>query len=103
MKTYIFHSDAGHGWLAVKRDELKDMKILHKITGCSYEKGKTVYLEEDADCSTFDKRMKELNKEYDVESSKFMGDRSPIRSYPHFKMTAAESMSFEVSTMEETL
>lgn len=45
--------DPGHGWLAVKREELIAMGILHHITSYSYQKGATVYLEEDCDASTF--------------------------------------------------
>lgn len=52
---YKLYSDPGHGWLAVKRAELIKLDILSKITHCSYQSrsGKTVYLEEDCDLSTF--------------------------------------------------
>ena len=48
-----FYSDSMHGWLAVKRNLLKDLNILDKISSYSYQKGKTVYLEEDRDYSLF--------------------------------------------------
>ena len=52
-KTYVFYMDPGHGWLAVKRTELDRLGIADKITSCSYQRGGTVYLEEDRDMETF--------------------------------------------------
>ena len=51
--TYNFYSDPGHGWLHVKLDELVELGIADKISGYSYIRGNTVYLEEDCDMSTF--------------------------------------------------
>ncbi len=53
MKTYIFYTDPGHGWLAVKRAELEKLGILDKISHFSYQRGGTVYLEEDCDANVF--------------------------------------------------
>jgi hypothetical protein len=53
MKTYIWAMDAGHEWLAVKKQELTDLNIADKITEFSYVKGSTVYLEGDCDAATF--------------------------------------------------
>ena len=53
QKVYTLYSDPGHGWLAVKAVELKELGILEKITSYSYMRGETVYLEEDCDLSTF--------------------------------------------------
>lgn len=53
IKTFYFHQDAGHGWLAVPRKELKALGILTQISGYSYQKGQTVYLEEDIDAQIF--------------------------------------------------
>ena len=50
---YTFYIDPGHGWLAVKRTELEALGIADKITPYSYQKGRTVYLEEDQDAYTF--------------------------------------------------
>lgn len=55
--TRTFHSDAGHGWLAVKKKELILLGIAEKITSCSYQKGLTAYLEEDCDAGTYLKEM----------------------------------------------
>lgn len=78
-KTYIFHVDGGHGWLAVKRKELIELGILDKISSCSYQKGKTVYLEEDMDYSTF------VDANGAVSYKESYQDRSPIRSYENFR------------------
>ena len=53
MKTYIFHADPGHAWLAVKASELINLGIADKISSYSYVKGGTVYLEEDCDATAF--------------------------------------------------
>lgn len=53
VKVYKYYQDAGHGWLAVKRSELVELGIANKITSYSYQRGKTVYLEEDCDMTTF--------------------------------------------------
>jgi len=52
---YTFYEDPGHGWLAVSLHELHELKIIDKISGCSYVSPdrQTVYLEEDCDLSTF--------------------------------------------------
>jgi hypothetical protein len=81
-KKFNMHHDAGHGWLAVKIQDLIDLEIIHKISKYSYTKGKTIYLEEDMDASTFITKYKELygKRPYinDLEQRK---DRSPIRSF----------------------
>lgn len=86
--TYKFYSDSGHGWLAVKRQELIDMGILHKITHYSYQRGATVYLEEDCDATTFF-NAKGLNTHGDIRLTMNLIEkhcnRSPIRSYESFK------------------
>jgi hypothetical protein len=53
MKTYIWAVDAGHEWLAVKKNELIELGIADKISAYSYEKGATAYLEGDCDAALF--------------------------------------------------
>lgn len=81
-KTYKFHEDPGHGWLAVKRKELIELNIIDKISSYSYQNGDTVYLEEDCDASLFVERMKELNKPFEFNRS--FKENTPIRNYQHF-------------------
>ena len=85
MEKYKFYSDAGHGWLAVKRQELIDLAVLEQVSACSYQRGSTVYLEEDADATLFIEAYEQKygkHPEYKVKYSKT--DRSPIRSYDGF-------------------
>jgi hypothetical protein len=53
MKSFKFYEDPGHGWLAVKRKLLSQLGVLPHISSCSYEKGQTIYLEEDRDAGLF--------------------------------------------------
>ena len=52
-KVFRAYTDPGHGWIAVKRNVLDILNIADKITPFSYQKGHTVYLEEDCDASLF--------------------------------------------------
>jgi len=61
MRKYIFHSDAGHGWLEVPKSELKSLGIKDKISRYSYIDGDNAYLEEDCDASVFIKAICEAN------------------------------------------
>lgn len=60
-KTYTYHTDPGHGWMAVKRDELIILGIDHLISTYSYQSpsGQTIYLEEDCDADLFLKTYQE--------------------------------------------
>ena len=78
-----FYSDPGHGWAAVKRKFLEDLGILDKISTFSYQKGKTVYLEEDCDLSTLISILRQKSIEVDWQD-KHTNKYSPIRSYHHF-------------------
>ena len=79
----VFHSDAGHGWLAVKMDELKMMGIESDISEHSYVKGKTVYLEEDCDAMTFINAAKDKGITVELKEGP-QRDRSPIRSFKSY-------------------
>jgi GTP cyclohydrolase II len=83
---YIFHSDPGHGWLQVTRQELKDLGILDKISHYSYQKRGDVYLEEDCDYSLFVKRMRELGRPFETKEINSQAKDSIVRSYEGFKL-----------------
>lgn len=87
-KTYIFHSDPGHGWLAVKLKELQELGIADKISSYSYQKGKTVYLEEDCDMSIFIKAKKAQG--IDVQYRDSYLEKTPIRYYSSYSYTKNE-------------
>lgn len=78
-----FYTDDGHGWAAVKRKMLDDLGIADRITPYSYQRGQTVYLEEDCDLATLTTAlaMKGVKIEY---QTKHTDGRSPIRSYYRF-------------------
>lgn len=82
-----FYSDAGHGWAAVKRETLRDLGILDKISGYSYQRGKTVYLEEDCDFSLFRSACNSVGAVVTLDYSTAWHNRSPIRSYDGFEPT----------------
>ena len=86
--VFNFHSDAGHGWLAVKLCLVRELGLATEISPYSYMQGKSAYLEEDGDAGKFIKaftakfgfepKIKELESRND----------SPIRSFKNFKMEA---------------
>lgn len=84
-KKYKFYSDGGHGWLAVKRQELIDLKILNQVSEYSYQKGNTVYLEEDCDANLFVDAYK-TKFEKMPEYTEHFCNISPIRSYDRFEI-----------------
>ena len=89
MKTLHLHTDNGHGWLAVKRARLIELGILGDISHYSYQRGATVYLEEDCDMYKFMvaedcRTWAELQDKYTVKATH--KDRSPVRSYDAFSV-----------------
>jgi len=85
MKFYKYYNDPGHGWIAVKRKELIALGILNDISGYSYQRGDTVYLEEDCDASRFLKAYLLKNGTDAQCIHKYTPKASPIRSYDSFK------------------
>jgi hypothetical protein len=83
-KVYKCYSDSGHGWLAVKRKELIDLGIANKISHYSYQRGATVYLEEDGDATLFVNTYAEKFGGRPQMKSGAHCDTSPIRSYERF-------------------
>ena len=81
---YTFHSDPGHGWLQVKRQELKDLGILDKISHYSYQYAGDVYLEEDGDLNCFMREMKARGKPVEITEICSRHHDSIIRSYEGF-------------------
>ena len=79
----VGHSDAGHGWLAVKLADLKMLGIEADITDFSYVKGKTAYLEEDKDANTYIRAMKAKGIDVVVRQGPPRA-RSPIRSFKRY-------------------
>lgn len=83
---FNFHSDAGHGWLAVKNSLVRELGLANEISQFSYMQGQSSYLEEDCDMAKF---INAFTLKFgfaptiiDLDSK----DHSPIRSMKRFKM-----------------
>ena len=83
MKIHVYN-DPGHGWGAVKRDILTTFGIADKVSTYSYQRGQTVYLEEDCDLSLLlgALRQRGVTPEFIEHHT---NRRSPIRSYDHYQ------------------
>ena len=86
MKTFKVYADPGHAWVAVKRNLLRDLGILEKITPFSYQRGDTVYLEEDQDAAIFIEAFKKCFGSIPLFDERHTNDSSPIRNYYHFSL-----------------
>ncbi len=79
------YSDPGHSWGAVKRNLLQDLGLSDRITAFSFQRGQTVYLEEDCDLPTLVTALSMINVTPIFEFHHI--DRSsPIRSYNRFSI-----------------
>lgn len=78
MTTYTFHTDPGHGWLEVGRDELELLRIDDQISGYSYQAGTKVYLEEDCDAGLFINALENMGVKFEYTTINTNND-SPIR------------------------
>jgi hypothetical protein len=85
MKLNVYN-DPGHGWVAIKRDVLIKLGIEHKVSYYSYQRGQTVYLEEDCDMSLLISAARDAGITFGF-VDKYTQKRSPIRSYAQFKPT----------------
>ena len=78
-----WYSDPGHGWLAVKRKVLNEYGVANQISPYSYQRGGTVYLEEDSDAQKMINAL--AQKGVAIVFQHHQTDRrSPIRSYDCF-------------------
>lgn len=84
--VFNFHSDAGHGWLAVKNSLIRELGLATKISSFSYTKVATSYLEEDRDAQLFIKAFTDKFGMAPTIKELKSRDYSPIRSMPRFKM-----------------
>jgi hypothetical protein len=78
------YQDPGHGWVAVKRKWVEDLGLKFTISHYSYQKGKTVYLEEDCDASLLVDELKRRGMKVEL-VGKHTDLRSPIRSYEPYR------------------
>lgn len=83
MQTFTYYQDPGHGWLAVPRELLHDLGIADEISGCSYQRLETVFLEEDCDLATFTRAMGAAGREFKTLETYSHGD-SFVRALPSY-------------------
>jgi len=80
--TFIFHTDPGHAWLAVKRDLVTALGLSYKISSYSYQNKTMVYLEEDCDTPLLLDELRARGIQYNIKER--YQERSRIRSYQNF-------------------
>ena len=80
--------DPGHGWLAVKRRYCSGIPI----SPCSYQRGQTVYLEEDSDAPEWIRAMEQLGYRVFIDH-RHTNRNSPIRSYASFVRSIQDSLN----------
>ena len=79
-KVYVYHTDPGHGWLAVKKREIIALGFSDKVSRYSYVKGDTVYLEEDNDLALFFNAYRQAFGKDPKYRNSYL-ERTPIRYY----------------------
>ena len=97
-ESFDMHSDAGHGWLEVPKSLLKELGIGKDISMMSYQKGNSVFIEEDGDLSTFKRAYEEKYGSLSINELPQTDDESPIRDYYPY---GGESKASEYSIKEE--
>jgi hypothetical protein len=81
---FKYYQDPGHGWVAVKRELVEKLGLKFTISHYSYQKGKTVYLEEDCDAHLLVDALKQRGMRVEL-IDKHTNLRSPIRSYEPYR------------------
>ena len=82
MEKYIYTQDPSHGWVRVKKEEIKRLEIEKDISCFSYVNNKYVYLEESCDLGVFIKAKKKKGEEFFLKSKNV--DKTIIRSFEHY-------------------
>lgn len=79
-----YTSDPGHGWLHVKRTLAKRIlgEDFSRISPFSYQRGQTLYLEEDQDAYLFIRAAERQG--FCIDMNMKHVERTPIRSYQSF-------------------
>ena len=85
-KQFIFHEDAGHGWLEVSYQDVVDVDIHNEISEFSYinRTTKKIFLEEDCDWLLF---INAFKNKYGFKPTYKLGkyfESSPIRDLPRY-------------------
>lgn len=83
---FIVHGDPGHAWVAAPRALLEKLGVLDKVSSYSYQRGKTVYLEEDCDAMLLIDALRARGIEPTFDE-RHIDTASRVRSYQHFSKT----------------
>ena len=83
MHKFVYYQDPGHGWVAVKRELIDALGLAKQITAYSYQRGQTVYLEEDCDAPLFINTLRERGETVVLRSA-HTDRNSHIRGYARF-------------------
>lgn len=84
VKKLMMFEDPGHAWCRVRRAEKLFQKVAHRISGCSYQRGQYVYLEEDCDLGEYYKAI--VAKGYEIEWKYNPAEKtSKIRGYEAYR------------------
>ncbi|PIX04029.1 MAG: hypothetical protein COZ77_08635, partial [Gallionellales bacterium CG_4_8_14_3_um_filter_54_18] len=89
QKVFNFYADPGHGWMAVKKQQLVELGIAAQITPYSYQRGGTAYLEEDSDLDRFFEAFIKKTGEKPVLKQHHCDRRSKIRNYDSYRCDSA--------------
>ena len=81
---FYFYTDPGHGWLDVPRALLHELGIAERVSRYSYQRGDSVFLEEDCDYSLFRRAMMQAGREFTTADIHTDGN-SFIRSLPSYQ------------------
>lgn len=84
VKKLVVFADPGHAWCRVRRSEKLFQQVADKISGCSYQRGDYVYLEEDDDLGHYYKACVEAG--YEIQwVCNHTNKSSKIRSYVSYR------------------
>jgi hypothetical protein len=86
---FYFYTDPGHGWLDVPRALLHELGIAERVSSYSYQRGESVFLEEDCDYSLFRRAMMQAGREFTTADIHTDG-QSFIRSLPCYTVDELE-------------
>jgi len=68
-KTYIFYDTGTHGYLRVKKEELKRLKIINDISEYSFNMLRNnILLEEDCDLALFVRAKERVNEDFKIKT-----------------------------------
>lgn len=101
MHKLTSFSDGGHGWLSCKLDLIRQLDLINDISGFSYVKGKSVYLEEDCDATKVVEKLKTLNFSFKLVEGRFQ-QYSRIRGYDSYSKKGLDNEIQDILTTNES-